>query len=280
MTKAPRAPYARSGHMKPNRSCPGVPNRYSLISWSMVMQPKSSATVVVVLAGTWPVRSMSAATEVIAASVVSGGISEITETAVVLPTPKPPAMTIFTGTGGRVAPGTGSADGFESTDYPLDQGRGLGKRGTGNAYDEISQGREVGHEYPGHADVQAQFRGHLGDRQGGGAQRHDVAGLEGELPVRGRPELGRDDLRLDFEGVVDRLHPPGGEQVRAQPRHAGTVGDGDRAVVPGGQVGPGFGRGAGGVPGGRRHGQWPLVNLSASMSSGWSTVLARLAETG
>lgn len=90
--------------MKPNRSCPGVPNRYSLTSSSMVMQPKSRATVVVVLAGTWPVRSISAATEVIAASVRSGVISEIEDTAVVLPTPKPPAITILTGVGGRRAP--------------------------------------------------------------------------------------------------------------------------------------------------------------------------------
>src|SRR5438067_12531319 len=128
MTRAPSAPYARSCHMKPNRSCPGVPNRYSLSPWSMVMPPKSSATVVVILDGTSPVRSISAETDVIAASVVNGVISEITETAVVLPTPKPPAITIFTGTGGRVAPGTGSADGFESTDYPLDQIRVLGER--------------------------------------------------------------------------------------------------------------------------------------------------------
>jgi len=60
--------------MKPKRSWPGVPNRYSFRLSSMVMQPKSSATVVDILAGTSPVRSICAATEVIAASVVSGGI--------------------------------------------------------------------------------------------------------------------------------------------------------------------------------------------------------------
>ena len=37
--------------MKPNRSWPGVPNRYSLISSSIVIRPKSSATVVWVFAG-------------------------------------------------------------------------------------------------------------------------------------------------------------------------------------------------------------------------------------
>ena len=56
---------------------------------------------VVVLSGTSPVRSISAATSVMAASVVSTGISEMAETAVVLPTPKPPAITIFTGIGVR-----------------------------------------------------------------------------------------------------------------------------------------------------------------------------------
>src|SRR5215216_6577270 len=145
MTRAPSAPYARSCHMKPNRSCPGVPNRYSLISWSMVIQPKSSATVVETLSGVCPVLSISAATDVIAASVVNGVISEIAETAVVFPTPKPPAITIFTGTGGRGAPAT-SADGFKSTDHPFDQVRVLRKREVRTAYDEVPQLGEVSHE--------------------------------------------------------------------------------------------------------------------------------------
>jgi hypothetical protein len=37
-------------------------------------------------------------------SVVSGGTSEMAATAVVLPTPKPPAITILTGVGGRRTP--------------------------------------------------------------------------------------------------------------------------------------------------------------------------------
>ncbi|GAA3756760.1 hypothetical protein GCM10022379_25800 [Micromonospora maritima] len=40
---------------------------------------------------------------VISASVVSGAISEMAPTVVVLPTPKPPAIRIFTGIGGRGA---------------------------------------------------------------------------------------------------------------------------------------------------------------------------------
>src|SRR6266545_1933409 len=146
MTRAPSAPWDRSCHMKPNRSCPGVPNRYSLRPSSMVMQPKSSATVVDVFAGIWPARSTPTATEVMAASVLNGRISEIADTAVVLPTPKPPAMTIFTGIGGRFAPDRGSADSFESTDYPLDQVRVLRELEARALDNEVPQRREVGHE--------------------------------------------------------------------------------------------------------------------------------------
>src|SRR5690348_9390702 len=125
--------------MKPNRSWPGVPKRYSLSVGSMVMQPKSIATVVVVLPGVCVRSSTPAATSVIAASVVSGRISEIAPTAVVLPTPKPPAMTSLTGSGGwpadggcsaavaECAPGVG--DGTETIDNPSQYGDVLGRLG-------------------------------------------------------------------------------------------------------------------------------------------------------
>jgi hypothetical protein len=85
--------------MKPKRSWPGVPNRYSFRLSSSRIVPKSIATVVVVFSGTSPVRSISAATSVMAASVVSGGESEMIPTAVVFPTPNPPAITILIGVG-------------------------------------------------------------------------------------------------------------------------------------------------------------------------------------
>jgi hypothetical protein len=85
--------------MKPKRSWPGVPKMYSTMLLSIVTRPKSMATVVVVLVVTAPASSTCAPTEVMAASVVSGGISEIAPTSVVLPTPKPPATTILTGIG-------------------------------------------------------------------------------------------------------------------------------------------------------------------------------------
>jgi len=61
----------------------------------MEIRPKSIATVVVVLPGTCRVSSTPTPAEVMIASVVSGVISETEPTKVVLPTPKPPAITIF-----------------------------------------------------------------------------------------------------------------------------------------------------------------------------------------
>src|SRR6266542_3212604 len=218
MTRAPSAPWDRSCHMKPNRSCPGVPNRYSLRPSSMVMQPKSSATVVDVFAGIWPARSTPTATEVMAASVLNGRISEIADTAVVLPTPKPPAMTIFTGIGGRFAPDRGSADSFESTDYPLDQVRVLRELEARALDNEVPQRREVGHEHPGDADVQPEPGGHLGHGHRRRAQLHDVAMLERQVRVLRHAQVGHEDLRLDLQRLVHRLSSSGGEQVRPQRR--------------------------------------------------------------
>jgi hypothetical protein len=72
-----------------------VPNRYKINAWSMLTQPKSIATVVVVFCGTAQVSSTPTLGAVITSSVRSGGISETAPTKVVLPTPNPPATTIF-----------------------------------------------------------------------------------------------------------------------------------------------------------------------------------------
>src|SRR3984957_368531 len=90
------APWMRSSHMNQKRCCPGVPNRYRIRPASRVTRPKSIATVVVVLSGTCERSSTPSLAAVITASVVSGVISETEPTKVVLPTPKPPATTIFT----------------------------------------------------------------------------------------------------------------------------------------------------------------------------------------
>src|SRR3954471_15361957 len=95
ITTAPMAPRTSSSHMNQKRVWPGVPNRYRIRSRSIEIRPKSIATVVVVLPGTLRVSSTPTPAEVMMASVVSGVISETEPTNVVLPTPKPPAMTIF-----------------------------------------------------------------------------------------------------------------------------------------------------------------------------------------
>src|SRR5256885_9879374 len=59
------------------------------------MRPKSIATVVVVLPSTPVTLSMSTLAVVSVSSVVSGSISLTAPTNVVLPTPKPPAIRIF-----------------------------------------------------------------------------------------------------------------------------------------------------------------------------------------
>src|SRR5215471_10603001 len=61
----------------------------------MVIRPKSSATVVMVLSSA-NASSTPAAASVIAASVYSGSISEMAPTKVVFPTPNPPLTTSFT----------------------------------------------------------------------------------------------------------------------------------------------------------------------------------------
>jgi hypothetical protein len=95
-TTAPSAPADSSFHMNQNRSWPGVPNRYSTTSELMVIRPKSSATVVVVLPSI-PVRSsMDAPIWDSRSSVRSGLISLMAETRVVLPAPNPPAISILT----------------------------------------------------------------------------------------------------------------------------------------------------------------------------------------
>src|SRR5919199_2461620 len=92
-------------------------------SRSMVMRPKSIATVVVILPGTCRVSSTPTPADVMMASVVSGVISDTEPTSVVLPTPKPPAMTIFADV---TRPALGRRDMSEpakSTQHPFQQFR-------------------------------------------------------------------------------------------------------------------------------------------------------------
>src|SRR5690606_31284050 len=100
-TTAPMAPAASSSHMNQNRSCPGVPNRYSSRWSDSVIRPKSIATVVVVLSPTPDTSSTPTPRSVSGSSVCRGLISLIEPTIVALPTPNPPAMSILVVTRGR-----------------------------------------------------------------------------------------------------------------------------------------------------------------------------------
>src|ERR1700680_3631138 len=116
------APWMRSSHMNQKRCCPGVPNRYKISPASRVIRPKSIATVVVVLSGTWERSSTLSLAEVITASVVSGVISETDPTKVVLPTPKPPATTILTDViAASRGLSHGGSDLAKFTEYPFEQ---------------------------------------------------------------------------------------------------------------------------------------------------------------
>src|SRR5699024_9551687 len=111
----------RSSHMNQNRCCPGVPKMYNTRSESSVIRPKSIATVVVYLSGVEDRSSTETLASVIDASVVNGLISETALTRVVLPTPKPPATTIFADWVGPEAVDA-SADGSYSpkpTEHPF-----------------------------------------------------------------------------------------------------------------------------------------------------------------
>src|SRR5918994_6076446 len=90
-------------------------------SLSRETRPKSMATVVVVLLGVCDRSSTPALASVMTASVVSGSISETEPTSVVLPTPNPPAMTIFADVAPRRAlPGT-ELELAKSTEHPFQQ---------------------------------------------------------------------------------------------------------------------------------------------------------------
>src|SRR3954452_5191985 len=152
-----------SSHMNQKRVWPGVPNRYRIRSSAMVMRPKSIATVVVSLPGTLDASSMPWPAEVITASVVSGSISETAPTSVVLPTPKPPATTIFAEV---ISLGCAPARSelAKSTQHPFQQIHPLRESclGSGAVQRQQSVGHHVRDQHPGHAQRQPVVGGHLG----------------------------------------------------------------------------------------------------------------------
>src|SRR3954470_19815317 len=126
------------------------------------MRPKSMATVVDVLPVLVPpVSSMPSATLVIAASVVSGAISEMEPTKVVFPTAKPPATMILTGSGALSSSGCESADAgaserLKAIEHPFEQFQ------VGTSIPRFVTGEEAlfGHvadEHPGHTKGNAEM---------------------------------------------------------------------------------------------------------------------------
>src|SRR5437667_6372694 len=95
-----------------------------------------------------------------AASVVSTSISEIAPTAVVLPTPKPPAITIFTGIGGRRSV---VVELVQSTDDPFNDLHTSGRIYQRALDHQVTARHQVTDEHPDDAQVQAQSAGDLND---------------------------------------------------------------------------------------------------------------------
>src|SRR6202020_1034389 len=161
------APWIRSSHMNQNRCCPGVPNMYSTRSFSSVIRPKSMGTVVVFWSGTCERSSTSVDATVMTASVVSGVISDTEPTKVVLPTPKPPATTIFTDVIADASPppwGRATLDLTESTKHPFEQvkvGTALGVVTLVNAHEAVRT--HVRDQNPRHAERHPQHGRDLGN---------------------------------------------------------------------------------------------------------------------
>src|SRR3954470_14659850 len=160
------------------------------------MRPKSMATVVVPLRGTAARSSMPSDWLVTSASVRSGMISETVPTRVVLPTPKPPATTIFVEAAVRE-----SLERAKSTERPFDQVPTFGVRRVlldGRLHPDLAELDEVGEQHPDDPDGHRHERGDLGHRAA-------VADLEDAGEVRlhragaGRAEAaqGRLDGQLD-----------------------------------------------------------------------------------
>src|SRR3954454_22702942 len=185
-TTAPRAPCASSSHMNQKRFWPGVPNRYRISSGLIVIRPKSRATVVVVLLSTPASLSTPDDASVISSSVRRGGTSLTEPTSVVLPTPKPPATTIFTA---ELSRRSEPSDAIENRlQYLLTRCFGRHVRGP---EDHQTLRDQVAQHDLHHLQRQVERGRHLGDRDRllADLQRLGVLGLQVDL----RPRAHRHD---------------------------------------------------------------------------------------
>src|SRR4051812_41090670 len=152
------------------------------------MRPKSMATVVVVLVATLLVSSTPSLTVVRAASVVSGSISEIDPTNVVLPTANPPATTIFTGMGagpvGLSSSCTTVSEGLEAIEDPFEESEVWSAGGRSGVECDVPFVDQVAEDDPGHAERETEPRRDLGGGLGRGQETDDLAPFEGERVER------------------------------------------------------------------------------------------------
>src|SRR5829696_1091264 len=188
------------------------------------------ATVVDVLRSvTPPASSTPRLCSVIAASVDSGSMSEMDPMNVVLPTAKPPAMTILTvmgeagipasspaawscGWGATVTSECGNA--IENTLQDLEVGGGWRGGGRTRVHDDQPLVGQVTDEDPDDAQGQRQVGGQLGDGQ------DLLAGQVEDAPTLGGPDRvvgtgDHPDQRLQWEVRPAGAGPPAGEGVGA-----------------------------------------------------------------
>src|SRR5690606_41888517 len=135
----------------------------------MVIRPKSRATVVVRLASTPDRSSTPTPASVRYSSVLSGSISLTAPTSVVLPTPNPPAMTIFTdGWPARSERAEAIQQRLEGLVAERDVGRLRGRD-----CDQV-QLQQVPQDHPHHAERQVDAGGEFGHRDRPQAHPHDL----------------------------------------------------------------------------------------------------------
>src|ERR1700722_13827888 len=204
------------------------------------------ATVVVVLSGVWLRSSRPSLAVVMTASVVSGVISETEPTNVVLPTPNPPATTIFTDVIAASAAGAWTVLELpKSTEHPFEQ---VDIRATlcvvDLVYPDESFHRHVRYQDPGNAQRHPQHRRDFRDRSPVTTEAEYGLAFGTEHRQIVCVVVGGSDHGLDLE-LVTRLRPATSPRVGADEcarllRYAALTG----VVLP--RV-PGHGRMPGGV---------------------------------
>src|SRR5271165_1274455 len=161
------------------------------------------ATVVVVLSGVWLRSSRPSLTVVMTASVVSGVISDTEPTNVVLPTPKPPATTIFTDVIAASAAATGTAlELAKSTEHPFEQ---VDVRATLCVVDLVDPNQSfhchVRDQDAGNSERHPQHRRNLCDRSPVTAEAENGLTLRAEHRQVTRLVMRRSHHRLDLQLV-------------------------------------------------------------------------------